>query len=89
MKLIFIVNNVLHKRYNQSFILFKLPAFRGKKKISLECREAIKILLNTMESFLLKSDWFAGDDLTIADFSFLASVATIKVRSGPCFHNSN
>lgn len=39
----------------------------------------MKILLNKMESFLLNSDWFAGDDVTIADFSFLANVATIKV----------
>lgn len=40
----------------------------------------MKILLEKMESFLLNSDWFAGDDITIADFSFLASVTTIKVR---------
>lgn len=66
--------------YNEDVILLKLPAFRGKKKISLDQREGIKMLLNKLESFLLKSNWFAGDDLTIADFSFLATVATIKVR---------
>lgn len=49
------------------------------KKITNERREAIRDLLRTMESFLLKSKWFAGDEVTIADFSYLANVATIKV----------
>lgn len=51
----------------------------GVKKISQDRREAVKVLLNNFESFLEKSDWFAGDELTIADFVILANVATIKV----------
>lgn len=62
-----------------SQIFRKLPAFRGKRKLLPNRCEGVKILLEKMESFLLNSDWFAGDDITIADFSFLASVATIKV----------
>lgn len=54
---------------------------RGEvKKIAQERREAIKDLLKIMESFLIKSQWFAGDELTVADFSYLANVATIKVN---------
>lgn len=53
---------------------------RGEvKKIPTERREAIKDLMKIMESFLINSKWFAGDDVTIADFSYLANVATIKV----------
>lgn len=51
----------------------------GVKKISQDRREAVKVLLNTLESFLEKSEWFAGDELTIADLAILANVATIKV----------
>lgn len=50
------------------------------KKITQDHREAIKQLLKTMESFLENSKWVAGDEVTIADFSFLSSVATIKVQ---------
>lgn len=54
---------------------------RGEvKKIAQERREAVKDYLKIMESFLIKSEWFAGDEVTIADFSCLANVATIKVN---------
>lgn len=52
----------------------------GAKKISQDRREAVRTLLNSLESFLGKSEWFAGDELTIADLAILANVATIKVR---------
>lgn len=52
----------------------------GVKKISQDRREAIKVWLNTLESFLEKSEWFAGDELSIADLSLLSSVASVKVR---------
>ncbi len=56
---------------------------RGEvKKIAQERREAIKDLLKIMESFLIKSQWFAGEEVTIADFSYLANVATIKASKG-------
>lgn len=51
----------------------------GVKKISQDRREAVKVLLNSLESFLEKSEWFAGDELTVADLAILASVGTIKV----------
>lgn len=51
------------------------------KKIPQDQREAIKDLLKTMELFLGKSEWFAGDEVTIADFSLLANAATIKVEN--------
>lgn len=51
------------------------------KKITNDRRDAIKDLLKIMESFLVKSEWIAGDEVTIADFSYLANVATIKVYS--------
>lgn len=76
---------VCYKQNSQNIIFLKRPAFRGERKISKDRREAIKVLLNTMETFLLKSNWFAGDDLSIADFSFLANVETIKVRYYRCF----
>lgn len=51
----------------------------GVKKISSDRREAVKVLLNSLESFLTNSEWFAGDELTIADMAVLANIATIKV----------
>jgi glutathione S-transferase len=59
---------------------FQRPVLRaGVKKISQDRREAVRVLLNSLESFLAKSDWFAGDELTIADLAMLANVGTIKV----------
>lgn len=52
----------------------------GVKKISQDKREAVKVLLNSLESFLVK-EWFAGDELSIADLAILANVGTIKVCS--------
>lgn len=51
----------------------------GAKKIPQDRREAVKVLLNSLELFLEKSEWFAGDELTIADLACLSSIATIKV----------
>jgi glutathione S-transferase len=50
----------------------------GVKKIPSEIRESLKVLLNTLETFLTQSEWFAGDELTLADFALLASVESIK-----------
>lgn len=59
----------------------KFPVLRGDvKTITNDRREAIKDLLKIMESFLVNSKWFAGDEVTIADFSYLSNVATIKVN---------
>lgn len=49
------------------------------KKIPQERRDVILVWLNTIEFFLGQSKWIAGDELTIADFTFLAHVASAKV----------
>lgn len=48
-------------------------------------REGLKNLLQNLEVLLQSSAYFAGDELTIADFGFLANVATIKVKFIPQF----
>lgn len=35
-------------------------------------------MLGKLNSFLDKSEWVAGDDISIADLGFLANVGTIK-----------
>jgi glutathione S-transferase len=52
----------------------------GAKKISPAAREDIKMLLSTLDSFLYKTEWFAGDEMSLADLAILASVGTIKVK---------
>ena len=51
----------------------------GAKKVPPAARENVKMLLSTLDSFLHKSEWFAGDELSLADLAILASVGTIKV----------
>lgn len=59
---------------------FQRPVLRsGVKKIAPAAREGIKMLLSTLDSFLYNSEWFAGDEMTVADLAILASVGTIKV----------
>lgn len=50
------------------------------KKIPQDRRDAIIVWLNAIELFLSESKWIAGDELTIADFSFLGHVASAKVQ---------
>jgi len=55
------------------------PVLRaGAKTISKERRDAVKTLLQSFESFLEKSEWFAGEEITLADVTILANVASIK-----------
>lgn len=49
------------------------------KKIDPQTRDEVKIMLGKLNSILERSEWFAGDELSIADFGFIASVGTIKV----------
>mgnify|MGYP003463183275 FL=1 len=51
------------------------------KKMPEEVRESIKTVLNNIETLLTQSKYFAGDELTLADFALLANVETIKVSS--------
>ncbi|KAJ6634891.1 Glutathione S-transferase 1-1 [Pseudolycoriella hygida] len=58
---------------------FARPVLRaGVKKIPQERRDVILAWLNSIELFLGQSKWIAGDDLSIADFTFLAHVASAK-----------
>lgn len=51
----------------------------GVKKVDPQTREDVKILLAKLNKFLEHSEWFAGDELSLADLGFLANVGTIKV----------
>lgn len=54
--------------------------FLGETKISDDKRKQIFEAFGFMEKFLEGRKWFAGDNLTLADLSILASVASITVR---------
>jgi glutathione S-transferase len=53
--------------------------YNNAKKIPQQSREKLIDTLNVLESLLVKSKWFAGDDITIADFSILGTITTVKV----------
>jgi glutathione S-transferase len=53
--------------------------FEAAQKIPTEMREKLVSALNALESFLLANKWFAGNNITIADFSILPSITTVKV----------
>jgi glutathione S-transferase len=48
------------------------------KKIPSEQKERLSQTLGVLENFL-SNKWFAGDEITIADISILATVSTVKV----------
>lgn len=47
--------------------------------VSKAQRDKITEILNNLESFLANRKWFAGDEISIADFAILPSVTTFKV----------
>lgn len=49
------------------------------REVSQEAKESVEKVLKTLEEFLSGVDYFAGNELTIADFSILANVTSIKV----------
>lgn len=54
----------------------------NQKFISDEHREeARQVIYDVPEMYLDGNDWIAGDTMTIADFHYISSIATIKVRS--------
>ncbi|KAG5676005.1 hypothetical protein PVAND_005860 [Polypedilum vanderplanki] len=58
---------------------FAFPILRkGMKTVPTITRDSLKTLLANLEVLLENSKCFAGDEMTIADFSFLSNVATIK-----------
>lgn len=53
----------------------------GVTKIEQQKRDDLKLMLVKLNSFLKKSKWFAGDELSVADLAFLANVGVIKVEN--------
>jgi glutathione S-transferase len=51
------------------------------KKIPQDKRDGLKTVLSNFEMFLEKSEWIAGNELSVADIAILANVGTIKVCS--------
>lgn len=51
----------------------------GDPKIPKEKKEKLKKVLNTLNSFLDHSEWFAGENPTLADFSILSNIIIILV----------
>lgn len=51
----------------------------GDAKISAEKKENMKKVLSALNSFLEGSDWIAGENVTIADFSILSNIIVILV----------
>nr|AVC68809.1 glutathione S-transferase 12 [Subpsaltria yangi] len=53
--------------------------FYKKKFIAEEDKvEAKRVIYDKVEKFLEGNDWIAGDTMTIADFHYIATIATIK-----------
>jgi len=75
-----VVSKLISQFKDKKYIkLFQRPVLRaGAKTISKERRDAVKTLLQSFESFLEKSEWFAGEEITLADVTILANVASIK-----------
>lgn len=71
---------------NKTYETFQRPVLRsGVKIIAQQTRDDVSVILGKLNSFLEKSEWFAGDELSLADIGFLSSVGTIKV----CFFSDN
>lgn len=51
----------------------------GDAKVPAEKRENMKNVLSTLNSFLEGSEWIAGQNVTIADFSVLSNIIVILV----------
>lgn len=57
----------------------RLVLYQGLKKIPAENRQKLVNTLNVLDGFLSKSKWLAGNEITIADFSILGTITTVKV----------
>lgn len=69
-------------RRNESFCLFQRGVlYRGLKSIPDEMREKLAATLTVLDGFLSQNKWFAGSNITIADFSILGTITTVKVGS--------
>jgi glutathione S-transferase len=50
------------------------------KKIDQQRRDDLKAVMGKLDTFLERSEWFGGEELSLADIAFLANVGTVKVR---------
>jgi glutathione S-transferase len=72
--------------YDATTLFLKLTSlvrpiiFGGQKTISQESIDNITNVLTVLEGFLENNAYFAGDELTIADFSILTTITTFYVR---------
>lgn len=53
--------------------------YKSAKKIPDENREKLSNTFDILDGFLHKTKWFAGDDITIADFAIVGTITTVKV----------
>lgn len=53
--------------------------YKGAKKIPDENREKLTSTLSFLDGLLGTTKWFAGDEMTIADFAILGTITTVKV----------
>lgn len=62
------------------FAYFKRPAIYEKAKtIPQKNKDDVRAVLKVLDGFLSGSEYFAGNKLTIADFSILTSVTSFFV----------
>lgn len=55
--------------------------FKGKTEFDPQAKEQLFKALGSLNDFLTGQQWVAGNDLSIADFALVTTVATIFVRS--------
>jgi len=53
----------------------------GRAKRTYYKEEKLHKALRVLETFLTSSDWVAGDSMTLADISLVASISAIEVFS--------
>ncbi|CAH0546304.1 unnamed protein product [Brassicogethes aeneus] len=68
-------NGILYTRCREA----ALPLFMGESEIDEDVKDKLIEALGFLESFLNGHDWFAGDEVTIADLSILSTLATVEL----------
>ncbi|XP_060520843.1 uncharacterized protein LOC132698667 [Cylas formicarius] len=68
-------NGVLFERCKTAF----LPLFMGESQVSEDDADKLIEAFGFLEEFLGDNQWMVGDDITIADLSLLATVATVEL----------
>lgn len=81
---------VSHKSNNQTLIRLnryslKRPVYAGATAVPDDVKANVIHTMTTLDSFLSRSLWFAGDNVTLADLSILPNVAQIQVIKANCW----